>query len=64
VAVKHPGVLSTTATCAGEQQESNDTSTDTMDLPIALRKGTREATMKGEAKRKALCENAFSSNYF
>jgi hypothetical protein len=40
----------------GEQQESNDTSIDTVDLPIALRKGTREAAMKGEVERKALCE--------
>jgi hypothetical protein len=54
VARKHPGVLSTAATCAGEQQESTDTSTDT--LPIALRKGTREAAMKDEAERKALRE--------
>jgi hypothetical protein len=27
-----------------------------VDLPIALRKGTREAAIKGEAEMKALCE--------
>lgn len=40
----------------GEQQGSASKSSDTVDLPIALRKETREAAKKGEVGRKALCE--------
>lgn len=40
----------------GEQQGSASSPSDIMDLPIALRKETREATRKGEVARKARCE--------
>ncbi|KAK1609157.1 hypothetical protein QYE76_032830 [Lolium multiflorum] len=40
----------------GEKQGSSSSSFDTVDLPIALRKETREAAKKGEVARKALCE--------
>ncbi|XP_044318516.1 uncharacterized protein [Triticum aestivum] len=38
----------------GEQQGSEASSSDTVELPIALRKPTREAARKGEVARKAL----------
>jgi hypothetical protein len=40
----------------GEQQGSASSPSNTVDLPIALRKETREAARKGEVARKALCE--------
>ena len=42
----------------GEQQGSEASSSDTVELPIALRKATREAARKGEMARKALPQDA------